>query len=253
MGTAVEIRDDIAGDRVPSVAAASDQSRGNTALRVEKIWWGISLILGIFSLWFVKYVIYSDGVSYLEIASGYRSGNWHEALNAYWSPLYSWILAIVESLLRPAAAWEVTMLHLVNFLAFAGSLFTFRFFLRQLGALVTDRGGLQSVEQLRAWQTIAYALFLWAGLVLTPLRLVTPDAMTNLLLYAIAGVVIRIRRVSAGPRQFALLGFLFAFATSPARRFLSRRWFSLGRCFARFLRSAGLRGILLSPRAYSEP
>ncbi len=207
MDVAVDIQDVIARHNSvprPSTTVVAPACKDRT----EGIWWGVSIALGLLSLWFIKYGIYSDGISYLEIASQYRSGNWEQAVNAYWSPLYSWVLAIAGWTLRPSAAWEVPMLHLVNFLAFAGSLFTFRFLLRSLECLVADRGGLRSSRERRAWLSAAYALFLWAGLVLTPLGLVTPDAITNLVLYAIAGIVIRIWRENAGPRLFAALGLL---------------------------------------------
>jgi hypothetical protein len=207
MGEAVHTQEQMARNEVASQPAAAVAEPAG-ADRTEKIWWSISLALGLLSLWFVKYVIYSDGISYLEIASQYRSGNWGDAVNSYWSPLYSWVLAISGWALRPSATWEVPTLHLVNFLAFAGSLFTFRFFLRRLECLVMERGGLRSSRERRAWVSAAYAVFLWSGLVLTPPELVTPDAITNLLLYGIAGIVIRIWRENGGARQFATLGLL---------------------------------------------
>src|SRR3954447_1440755 len=33
-----------------------------------------------------------DGVSYLTIARQYLDGHFADAINAYWSPLYSWLL-----------------------------------------------------------------------------------------------------------------------------------------------------------------
>ena len=32
----------------------------------------------------------SDGVSYLDIGDAYFRGDWKAAVNAYWSPVYSW-------------------------------------------------------------------------------------------------------------------------------------------------------------------
>jgi len=39
-----------------------------------------------------KYIINSDGIAYISIAKSYLSGNIHQAINGYWSPLYSWLL-----------------------------------------------------------------------------------------------------------------------------------------------------------------
>src|SRR5579859_6569398 len=189
-------------------ASEVQASRTRSMCRTERTWWIVSLGLGLLALWVRKYAIYSDGISYLEIAAKYRAGDWKGAVNAYWSPLYSWILAGAGWLLRPSAQWEVPMLHLVNFLAFAGSLFTFRFLLRQLTLFATENGGLQTDQEYRSWISVAYALFLWGGLFLTPPYLVTPDAVTNLLLYMVAGVVMIIGRGNTAPWLFAVLGFL---------------------------------------------
>jgi hypothetical protein len=179
--------------------------------KLEIALWIGSLVLGLLSLWLVKFRIYSDGVSYLEIASRYRSGAWNQAINSYWSPLYSWILALMGWILRPTAQWEVPMLHLVNFLVFAASLFTFRFFLRQMTLMIMDNGGLQTGYTRRAWVLSAYFIFLWGALALTPLGLVTPDGITNLLLYSVAGIVVTIKRGDTSTRRFATLGGLLAF------------------------------------------
>ena len=37
--------------------------------------------------WWVGHIIFSDGISYLDIATNYALGDWHKALNEYWSPL----------------------------------------------------------------------------------------------------------------------------------------------------------------------
>lgn len=43
---------------------------------------------------FYRYIIGSDGISYLSIANHYLARDWRDAVNAYWGPLYSWLLAI---------------------------------------------------------------------------------------------------------------------------------------------------------------
>lgn len=40
-----------------------------------------------------RYGVGIDGLSYLSIAEAYAEGDWSRALNAYWSPLFSWLLA----------------------------------------------------------------------------------------------------------------------------------------------------------------
>src|SRR5215208_1289032 len=55
-----------------------------------------------------------DAVSYLEIARDYAHGDFAGALNGYWSPLYSWVLALAWVMVDPSPAREYLMLHVVN-------------------------------------------------------------------------------------------------------------------------------------------
>src|SRR5262245_24009380 len=43
-----------------------------------------------------------DIVSYLDIGDAYLHGRWSEAINGYWNPLYSWILGLVNLIVRPS-------------------------------------------------------------------------------------------------------------------------------------------------------
>lgn len=42
------------------------------------------------------YRIDPDGISYIGIAQKYALGNWHNAINPYWSPLCSWLMALFQ-------------------------------------------------------------------------------------------------------------------------------------------------------------
>jgi len=42
---------------------------------------------------FFQYNVGGDGTSYISIAQHYATGNWQDAVNGYWSPLYSWLIA----------------------------------------------------------------------------------------------------------------------------------------------------------------
>src|SRR6478735_779060 len=50
--------------------------------------------LAIFAAFQARYLLTSiDGISYASIAQQYADGDWGNAFNAYWSPLYSWLAA----------------------------------------------------------------------------------------------------------------------------------------------------------------
>ncbi|MEG3224626.1 MAG: hypothetical protein BME94_03625 [Methanobacteriales archaeon Met13] len=50
------------------------------------------LIIGFILINNYQYIINSDGISYISIAKHYLNGNFAQAINGYWSPLYSWLL-----------------------------------------------------------------------------------------------------------------------------------------------------------------
>jgi len=68
----------------------------NTALMDEKKSFFSALLLFIFLFAilysFMQYSINPDGISYITIARKYASGNFSDAVNAYWGPLYSILL-----------------------------------------------------------------------------------------------------------------------------------------------------------------
>jgi hypothetical protein len=89
-------------------------------------------LLGLLQAWSHRLIVDYDGVSYLDVADNYAHGAWSSAINGYWSPLYSWLLAIVIYPLKFLRFSESTLLHLVNFSGYLGPYGSFEFFLRQL-------------------------------------------------------------------------------------------------------------------------
>jgi 4-amino-4-deoxy-L-arabinose transferase-like glycosyltransferase len=52
----------------------------------------VYLILALLFLKFFQYRILGDEISYINIAHAYAMGHWGNAVNGYWSPLYSWLM-----------------------------------------------------------------------------------------------------------------------------------------------------------------
>ena len=65
----------------------------------------------------LKFSFNPDALAYLRIASYYQKGEWSQAVNAYWSPLLSWLLCPFFAIGLP---W-LTAYHIINFIvALAG-------------------------------------------------------------------------------------------------------------------------------------
>jgi hypothetical protein len=52
----------------------------------------IYFIVGVLLIDHYQYIINSDGISYISIAKDYLNGNFADAVNGYWGPLFSWLL-----------------------------------------------------------------------------------------------------------------------------------------------------------------
>ncbi len=182
---------------------------------VERALIVISICLSLVHTWAGRYSMSPDGISYLDVGSAFFRGEWSGAFNAYWSPLYAWVLGGVVGGLKPSPKWEFPLIHVVNFAIFLVSLVAFRFFLRSLREYSTQNSdSLDSQrEGLPDWSFIllSYATFWWCTMELTPLYEVTPDLAISACVYVAAGLLLRIRS-NPTPASFVLFGLTLGIA-----------------------------------------
>jgi hypothetical protein len=176
----------------------------------------LSVVLGLLHGWAGRYSMNPDGMAYLDIAQAYVHGNWSKTINAYWSPLYSFLLGIVLGILKPPMSHEFAVAHFANFLIFVLALICFRYFLRSVlqhireSSMLLPSHGLASLPE---WILVAlgYSIFLWSSLELITLWDVSPDLLLSALVYLLGGVLIRLRLKATYPR-FLLLGLILGAA-----------------------------------------
>ena len=165
----------------------------------------IAVVLAVAQTWKSRYIIFSDGISYLDIAEAYQQQDWMNAINSYWSPLYSWVLAAFSAVLSPDPAWSVPMLHAVNFLSFLCSLAAFEYFLRCLARYTP-------IVPSRMSAILGYCLVLWSGLTRITIDYVSPDILVTAFIFCISGVLLQLRARQVTSATFILLGFLLGVA-----------------------------------------
>lgn len=158
----------------------------------------ISICLGLVHTWAGRYSMTPDGISYLDVGSAFHRGDWSGAFNAYWSPLYAWVLGGVIGSLKPSARWEFPLVHAVNFAIFLVALGAFRFLLRSLSEYCEQKPEFAGShrESLPGWSftLLGYATFWWCALELTPLYEVTSDLAVSACVCFAAGLLLRIRQ-----------------------------------------------------------
>ena len=161
-------------------------------------WLGILVILifGLLRAWIGRFSMDPDGISYLDLSDAFRRHDWHNFLNAYWSPLYPALLAIVRPIFPAGKLQELIAVHVANFLIYAAALATFEFFYSELvAALASNAAPTDDSRALPDWAlwSLAHALFLWASLDLISVQGVSPDLCVSVFVYAIAGLLLHFR------------------------------------------------------------
>lgn len=191
---------------VEFVRAMSSSSRAvRTAFRLTAI------VLGFLQTWAFRFYIEPDGVNYFDIARAYLRRDWTNALNAYWSPLYSWLLALIQWTFHPSPYLESTFLHLLNFVLFLLVLASFEFFFHRFLSLIK---GLcpQAIDSESlpgwAWWMLGYTAFLVCTLRLITLGSDSPDIALAAVLFLATGLLIDLAQSDRGTLHYAFLGLI---------------------------------------------
>jgi len=163
----------------------------------RKIWIAsfclLSIVLISIAAWAGRLMMYPDGISYLDMADKLRNGDASPLLNAYWSPLYPCLLALMFKAF-PDPAIQFQAAHFVNWLIGIGALASFTFFLiSYLYMKVT----VDSLSSFRCRTAFAYALFLWGALEAIGLAGVGADLCVMALVFLAAGLCCRLQSSSS--------------------------------------------------------
>lgn len=192
--------------------------------RLERLCWLVAAALGFLQAWGRRHdsgdgVAYmgADGIAYLDIGDAYWRGDWAAAINAMWSPFYSWLTGLALRLFQPSPFQEFTVVRLLNFALYLLCLAAFVFFLRELERFrqthFNDRDDVQADSQAEpralppwAWLIFAYALFIWTSLSMNRVARTSPDVLVSGLVFVASALLLRIRMRRAGWLSFALFG-----------------------------------------------
>ena len=163
----------------------------------------VLLVVVACEMWVSRFSIDADGTAYVDVARAWLRGDWVHALNAYWSPLYIWVLAAVLRIFSPSMYWELPALHIASFFSFCLALAAWEWLTWEweqwqgpsANPILTDLTG--------------YCVILWAGLRMPQLGwLQNGDCLVLALLVAATAVLVRVRRGAATNRDYVVLGLL---------------------------------------------
>ena len=180
------------------------------------IFWVVAILLGALQAGANRYNISSDdGISYLDIGDAYFRGEWNTAINAQWSPIYSWLLGLALYVFKPSPYWEFSVVKLVNFLIYLFAIVCFEFFLSELRLYYLQSSQDSPNKSFKisewAWVVLGYTLFLWSSLEWLSLYSDTPDICTAALVYLASGIILRVQTRPSW-FNFIILGVILGFA-----------------------------------------
>lgn len=218
------------------------------------ILWTFAGLAGLVQAVASRFFIEPDGLNYLDVAYAYLRADFPNAVNAYWSPLYSWLLAILIALMHCSSYWESTLLHALNFLMYLVALCGFAFFFREITSLTRNDGGELGTNAPAgwAWNLFGYSIFAYASLELIRVGTDTPDLLVSAACYFATGMLLRMRRGVAGWSTYFVfgvvlgLGYLAKAVMFPVSfAFLFCCFFAAGNVRKTFLRAAMAVGVFL--------
>lgn len=165
--------------------------------------------------WATRYRIDPDTISYLDMADAYLRGDWSMALNGWWNPFYTWLLCLMQLVVKPDPYWEFQAVYVLNFGIYVAGLACIHFCLSRL-AYHQNRStqpGCQRSAVIPDWALFAfgYLLYIWTSLDLIGFGQGADLCIANFV-YLAFGLLLWIGTERTNWRPFALLGLVFGCA-----------------------------------------
>ncbi len=181
-------------------------------------------VAGILQTWHSRGTLSPDLLAYLWGAKKLLANGWTSSASAYWSPLYSWLLAVPMSLHLMATSTEVLWAHIISLGVFFLAMLCCHAFLSSTLRLAAMRTASKPAAWARIetwWYFTGCTIFLYATLEWLPNSLCTPDLLVACFIYLSAAFLAAILcRDRSWPSYVALgasmaLGYLAKAAAFP--------------------------------------
>jgi 4-amino-4-deoxy-L-arabinose transferase-like glycosyltransferase len=153
----------------------------------------------------------ADGISYLDIGDAYMRGDFYVAVNAMWSPFYSWLVGLTLKLIKPSPFWEFTVVRLLNFLIYVLVLACFSYFLRMLRRDHCRRWADRALSEW-TWLVFGYTIFIWTSLFMNRVSRTSPDLLVAGLVFLVCALLLQIRTDTSRWRSYIFLGVVLGLA-----------------------------------------
>jgi hypothetical protein len=166
-------------------------------------------VAGVIQAWHSRGALSPDCLNYLALARTLQANGWTPSINAFWSPLYSWLLAVPMSFHLISTRTELLWVHLINLGIFFGAMLCFHVFLSHTLRLAAIWVGpsCPAWERIETWWYLAAcAIFLFVILEWLPNSLCTPDLLVAAFIFLSAGFLAAILCRDRSWPNFIVLG-----------------------------------------------
>lgn len=166
-------------------------------------------VAGILQAWQSRGALSPDLLNYLALARALLANGWNSSINGFWSPMYSWLLAIPMYFHVVTPSTELLWVHIVNLGVFLLTMLCFHFFLNQTLRLARLRAGAKFDAWVRMetrWYFVACAVFLFAVFEWLPNATCTPDLLVAAFIFLSAGLISAVLCRDGRWANFVLLG-----------------------------------------------
>ncbi len=174
---------------------------------VRAAFWIIGLTCGGILAYTTRHYLNSDGMTYIEMADGFRNGNWSALVNLACSPAYPVVLAGFQALLNTDVLNELPLLKTANLLCFVAAMAAADLFVR---LVVQEMRSARTPAEEPIDQPLLTALmcfcFLIVSLTWVRMRLVNPDMMVFFLFLLCMSIIFWIRKAPEPVFKYVLLG-----------------------------------------------
>jgi len=177
--------------------------RGGDALR--NLARAAVVAIGAVYAWHNRFYVNPDGVAYFDVADTFLARGWFASIHTHRSPLFPWLLAMANRLVRPRAYDESTVAHGVMFLLYCLAFVALECLLAQLRKAKELEGMPDAL-----WIPLAYGLFLWSCNFAdeTGPSLLTPDLLVAAAVFAGSALLVRIAGGARGWPAWTALGLV---------------------------------------------
>lgn len=182
---------------------------GISESQIRVFFWLLALGVAGIDAYTTRFFINSDAIAYIEIGEAMKRFCWHDVVNFTFSPLYSFLIAVFQSVVRISPLNEIIWIKLLNLMVFILTLGAFELLLRFLRYEYTAI--INTHQNPIPWPCIVamlYSILLVTTLVSIRVRLINPDMLVFCLILICYVVIMWIRKDCGPFYKYVILGIL---------------------------------------------